>query len=75
MKKLSPLLIITAASLWGTMGLFTRKLTELGYNPLQLMLARASMTAFCLIVYFLIFDREKLKIKLKDLWLFKNPGF
>ena len=70
MKKLSPLLIITAASLWGTMGLFTRKLTELGYNPLQLMLARASMTAFCLIVYFFIFDREKLKIKLKDLWLF-----
>lgn len=70
MKKLSPLLIITAASLWGTMGLFTRKLTELGYNPLQLMLARAAMTAFCLIVYFFIFDREKLKIKLKDLWLF-----
>lgn len=70
MKKLSPLLIITAASLWGTMGLFTRKLTELGYSTLQLMLARAAMTAFCLIVYFFIFDREKLKIKPKDLWLF-----
>ncbi len=70
MKKFAPLLIITAASLWGTMGLFTRKLTELGYTPFHLMLARASMTAICLIIYFLIFDRKKLKIKLKDLWLF-----
>ncbi len=70
MKKFAPLLIIIAASLWGTMGLFTRTLTAYGYNAFDLMLARASMTAFILIVYFLIFDREKLKIKLKDLPIF-----
>ncbi len=70
MKKLAPLLIIIAATLWGTMGLFTRTLTAYRYTTFQLMLARASMTAICLIVYFLIFDREKLKIKLRDLPLF-----
>ncbi len=70
MKKISPLLIVVAATLWGTMGLFTRTLTAYGYTTFQLMLARAAMTAFCLIVYFLIFDREKLKISLRDLPLF-----
>ncbi len=70
MKRFAPLLIIIAAALWGTMGLFTRTLTAYGYTTFQLMLARASMTALCLIAYFLIFDREKLKIKLRDLPLF-----
>ncbi len=70
MKKIAPLLIIIAATLWGTMGLFTRTLTAYGYTTFQMMLARAAMTAICLIVYFLIFDREKLKIRLRDLPLF-----
>ncbi len=70
MKKSAPLLVIIAAALWGTMGLFTRTLTEFGYSPFDLMLARAAMTALCLTVYFLIFDREKLKISLRDLPLF-----
>ncbi len=70
MKKFAPLLIVIAASLWGTMGLFTRTLTDYGYTTFQLMLARAAMTALSLIIYFLMFDREKLKIKLRDLPLF-----
>ncbi len=70
MKKFAPLLIVIAAVLWGTLGLFTRNLTEFGYNAFELMLARASTTAFSLIIYLFIFDREKLKIKLKDVPLF-----
>lgn len=74
MKKSAPLLIIIAASLWGTMGLFTRTLTALGYSTFQLVFSRALLTSFCLIVYFLIFDREKLKIKLKDIWIFLSAS-
>ena len=74
MKKYAPLLILTAATMWGSMGLFTRTLTALGYTPFQLVFSRACVTSICLIVYFLIFDREKLKIKLKDLWIFLSAS-
>lgn len=74
MKKLSSLLIVTAATLWGTMGFFTRKMTELGFSTLQLVFMRASITAAVLLIYLLIFDRSKLKIKLKDLWIFILAG-
>ncbi len=70
MKKFAPLLIVIAAVLWGTLGLFTRTLTDYGYNAFELMLARASTTAFSLVFYLFIFDRQKLKIKLKDISLF-----
>lgn len=74
MKKFSPLLIVTAAALWGTMGFFTRKMTGLGFSTLQLVFMRASVTAVVLFLYLLVFDREKLKIKLKHIWIFILAG-
>lgn len=74
MKKLSPLLIVTAATLWGTMGFFTRKMTELGFSTLQLVFMRASITALTLLIYLLVFDRDKLKVRLKDVWIFILAG-
>ncbi len=74
MKKSAPLLIIIAAVLWGSMGLFTRTLTSLGYTTFQLVFCRAALTSASLIVYFLIRDREKLKIEFKDLWMFLLPS-
>lgn len=70
MKKSAPLLIVISAVLWGSMGLFTRTLTALGYSTFQLVFCRAALTSLSLIVFFLITDREKLKIKLKDFWIF-----
>ena len=74
MKKFSPLLIVIAATLWGTMGLFTRKMTELGFSTLQLVFMRASLTAAVLFVYLLIFDKSKLRIRVKDIWIFILAG-
>lgn len=74
MKKSAPLFIIIAASMWGTMGLFTRTLTNLGYSTFQLVFSRALVTSCVLIIYFLFFDREKLKIKLKDFWIFLSAS-
>jgi drug/metabolite transporter (DMT)-like permease len=74
MKKFSPILIVTAATLWGTMGLFTRKMTELGFSTLQLVFMRASITAAALLIYLLVFDRDKLKLKMKDVWIFIFAG-
>jgi len=74
MKKFSPLLIVIAAALWGTMGLFTRRMTEHGFSTLQLVFIRASITAAALFVYLLIFDRNKLKIRIKDILIFILAG-
>lgn len=74
MKKFAPIFIIIAGSMWGTMGLFTRTLTDLGYSTFQLVFSRALVTSVALILYFLIFDREKLKIKLKDFWIFLSAS-
>lgn len=74
MKKFSPLLIVIAATLWGTMGFFTRKMTELGFSTLQLVFMRASLTAAVLFVYLLIFDKSKLRIRVKDIWIFILAG-
>ena len=74
MKKSAPLLIVTAAVLWGSMGLFVRTLTALGYETFQLVFCRSILTATILIIYLLIFDKEKLKIKLRDLWMFILPS-
>lgn len=74
MKKFSPLLIVIAATLWGTMGFFTRTMTKLGFTTLQLVFSRASLTSAALFMYLLIFDRDKLKIRLKDVWIFILAG-
>lgn len=74
MKRHAPLLILIAATMWGSMGLFTRTLTALGYTPFQLVFSRACVTSLCLLIYFLIFDRKKLKIKLRDLWIFLSAS-
>ncbi len=67
-------MIVIAAALWGTMGFFTRKMTELGFSTLQLVFMRASVTAAVLLVYLLIFGRSKLKIRLKDAPIFIFAG-
>lgn len=67
-------MILIAAALWGTMGFFTRKMTELGFTTLQLVFMRASVTAAVLFLYLLIFGKDKLKIRLKDAPIFILAG-
>ena len=36
MKKLAPVFVLTAGTLWGVMGIFVRKLGTYGFSPLQI---------------------------------------
>lgn len=74
MKNKPLMAVIAAGTFWGFMGLFARKLNTAGYGALEVAQARIT-TGFILVgSYLLIFDRESLKIKLKDAWCFIGTG-
>lgn len=74
MKNKPLMAVIAAGTFWGFMGLFARKLNTAGYGALEVAQARIT-TGFILVgSYLLIFDRESLKIQLKDAWCFVGTG-
>lgn len=66
--------IIFAGSLWGLTGLFVRGFHANGISSIQTVIIRASTTVIILGAYLLIADRKKLKIHIKDIWLFVTMG-
>lgn len=73
-KSTAPLLISIAGFCWGIIGVFSKKLAALGLNPVQITEARCLITAVSLVIFILITDRNRLKISLKDLWIFIGTG-
>lgn len=74
MKKFAPLFVILAGVLWGSMGIFVRRLQSLNLNTMEIVALRAFSTTALLFIFLLVFDRDKLKIKLKDIWCFIGTG-
>ena len=64
------ILILAAAVLWGTAGLFVRSIKAFAFSEMQLVFGRAVFTAIIVGLIILIKDKSYFKIKLKDLWLF-----
>lgn len=73
-KKMAPGAILLSGALWGSMGIFVRRYDACGLNSLQIVGIRAVGTALLLFLYLLWQDRDKLKIKRKDLWCFLGTG-
>ncbi|MBS7299287.1 MAG: EamA family transporter [Eubacteriales bacterium] len=73
-KKYSARCIVIAGVLWGIIGIFVRRLTSIGLGSMEQMLVRSVIAAVGLVIYLAIFDREKLKVKVKDLWMFFGTG-
>lgn len=74
MKKFAPLFVILAGVLWGSMGIFVRRLQSLNLNTMEIVALRAFSTTALLFIFLLVFDRDKLRIKLKDIWCFIGTG-
>lgn len=74
MKKLAPLLVLTAGVLWGCMGIYVRVMNAAGLFTMNIVFLRALVTSIMLGILFLIFDRSMLKIRLKDFWCFIGTG-
>ncbi|MBR4973105.1 MAG: 4-(cytidine 5'-diphospho)-2-C-methyl-D-erythritol kinase [Clostridia bacterium] len=66
--------ILSAAVLWGTAGIFVRTLSSNGLYEMQIVFARAALTVLTLLIVILFKDKNILKVKLKDLWIFAVTG-
>ena len=73
-KFVGPVLIITAGTLWGLMGLFVRNLDNYGITSMQIVALRAVFTALMMSAVTLVYDRKLFKIKLRDCWCFFGTG-
>lgn len=74
MKKIVLIFPVIAGILWGSAGVFVRILNEFGMDRYTVLSTRMLVAAIILLAVLLIFDREKLKIRLKDIWLFLGSG-
>lgn len=74
-SKLSVLCIVTAASLWGIIGIFSRMLSEAGLSSLQTTEVRCFITAIIMFVVLMVKDKNLIKIDIRDLWMFIGTGF
>ena len=74
MKKLAPFLVILAGCLWGTMGIFVRHLNAIGLEAMEIVEARAVLTAAAMFAALGLFRRDLLRVNIRDLWVFAGGG-
>lgn len=74
MKKLAPLFVLIAGILWGMMGIYVRRLNEFQFTTIEIVAVRSVMTALLMAIVLAIFNRELLKVKVKDIWCFIGTG-
>ena len=65
---------ILSGIMWGSAGIFVRKLSELGLNSVSIVETRIIVAIIIIIDGLLCLDKKLLKIKLKDLWIFICAG-
>lgn len=66
--------IITASILWGVISLFVRRLSVWGFDPMQIAFVRMTTAAVMLTLFALFRDKSRMKIKLRDIWMFAGTG-
>ncbi len=66
--------IIAAGVMWGIIGIFVRYFSGVGLSPMQMVAARAYVSAALLVAFLLITNRSLLKIRLRDIWYFIGTG-
>ena len=74
--RLAPFLILTAGALWGSMGLFVRRLGSegAGLSSVEIVQMRCIVAAVLLFLYMLAGKRSELVIRVGDLWCFLGTG-
>ncbi|MGN1159941.1 MAG: DMT family transporter [Lachnospiraceae bacterium] len=74
MKKTAPIMIILAGTLWGSMGLFVRKLNAAGLHSMEIVSLRSVVTTLLMGIFLLCYRKELFKIRIRDLWCFVGTG-
>lgn len=73
-ENAASLLIVLAGVCWGIIGLFSTGLAQKGLQPVQITFVRCTVAAIVLWTLLLLFDRKKLLINPKDIWMFIGTG-
>lgn len=73
-RIISYIFVIASAVLWGTMGAFYTLTSQMGLSRMQIVFIRTLGAAILLFLILLLFDRKKLAIKLRDIWMFLGTG-
>lgn len=63
-----------AGCLWGLMGFFVRRFNDFGIDSLTIVFLRAFFTAIITSLGILIYKKELIRIKLRDVWIFAGAG-
>ena len=71
---LGTVLVLLAAACWSVIGLFVRALYAADLGVWEITLIRMGVGLSAMAVYLLIFHRELLRIRLRDLWCFAGAG-
>lgn len=74
MKKIFVLLPVLAGVLWGSVGVFVRVLKAAGMDNMTVLSVRMTFAAVLLFAGLMLYDRQRLKIKAKEIWLFLCTG-
>lgn len=73
-RSIGPVLIILAGCFWGSMGIFVRRLSEYGFNSIQIVSIRVTLAALIFCILLFIKDRSGFRISLRDIPLFLGLG-
>lgn len=73
-ENLGALFVFLAGALWGTMGIFVRSLAALGLTSMQIVWLRVFTAAIFIGCAILFSDKKKIKINIRDLWIFIGTG-
>lgn len=74
MKSRSYLYIITAAALWGLIGIFVKTIAAQGFTSMQIVALRSLASAACITLVVLYKGTDNLHINFKDCWMFIGTG-
>ena len=70
MKKFAWFFPVSAGILWGSVGIFIRSLSGYGMNTATIVGSRTMISVILMLIGIAVIDRNQLKIRLKDLWIF-----
>ena len=75
MKKFAYLLPIMSGVCFGSIGIFIRFFSEAGFNNMAILTTRNAISALILFLFMLIYDRNLLKCRVRDLPILLGGGF
>ena len=66
--------VLSGATLWGLIGLFTKNLAAIGFSSMEITAIRLAGAFLFMALWYIFKDRSIFKIHIKDIWMFLGTG-